>query len=515
MKNSLFTRILASGTVATLVLSLLLVVLPLPRAHARLLQVKPQQAGFGATTFGSNGFENNSADFDFGPDPFSPKNKKRITSKKAGSIDFFFPEWKEENQNNLTVEPQVPGPPSIASQTCVQDPGINNGRILNAAIVNGDSITRFIIQVADQAPGSQPSNSNEFQTPSAFGTQPFELRMTGFEVSHSYALRIAMQNTFTNGQTVYGPTLSFVHAGNGGGGGQQNIPRAQTGPATNMRTVTLPSGKPAVTVTLNGSIDPQGSNTYGAFRTRAVGSSWEMSNPVLLDAVVGQLLPGMADYTTERFSTNFEFQCIALRNNVVVAEGQTLNFTTPPAPGPTVQAPGVVTLPAELANNFVRFNGTVNPNGASTSYWFEYGQNGDFGLSTAQTTLAGTAGATTVSATVQAQPGTWNFRLAAQNQAGTTRGTILWITVPETGGGGGQTTITLIKAFWWSDTGMLKVEALAPQESQLRIVELGDFGYMQFKSGRFIKKTSMAEKPDSVTIRAKDGSQITVHVAAK
>ncbi len=223
----------------------------------------------------------------------------------------------------------------------------------------------------------------------------------------------------------------------------------------------------------------------------------------------------MADYTTERFSTNFEFQCIALRNNVVVAEGQTLNFTTPPAPGPTVQAPGVVTLPAELANNFVRFNGTVNPNGASTSYWFEYGQNGDFGLSTAQTTLAGTAGATTVSATVQAQPGTWNFRLAAQNQAGTTRGTILWITVPETGGGGGQTTITLIKAFWWSDTGMLKVEALAPQESQLRIVELGDFGYMQFKSGRFIKKTSMAEKPDSVTIRAKDGSQITVHVAAK
>ncbi len=95
-------------------------------------------------------------------------------------------------------------------------------------------------------------------------------------------------------------------------------------------------------------------------------------------------------------------------------------------------------------------NGTVNPNGESTNYYFEYGADTSYG-STTESTSAG-SGTTDVSVSVEitglTSGTTYHFRLVATNSSGTTYGIdVTFVTDTGSGGGSGGCFISAINMF--------------------------------------------------------------------
>ena len=95
---------------------------------------------------------------------------------------------------------------------------------------------------------------------------------------------------------------------------------------------------------------------------------------------------------------------------------------TPAGAAPTIQT-GSAT---DVARTVATLNGNLNPNSWSTSYWFEYGTNSNFGNTTA---LQGAgSGSAMLPASMQVSNLTpltkYYFRLDAQNPYGTVNGTV-------------------------------------------------------------------------------------------
>jgi hypothetical protein len=82
-------------------------------------------------------------------------------------------------------------------------------------------------------------------------------------------------------------------------------------------------------------------------------------------------------------------------------------------------------------------NGSVNPNGATTTAWFEWGTSSTLSTYTSTTALSAGNGVTAVAQssnlTGLAAGATYYFRMAAQNSAGTTRGSIVSFTTTAAG----------------------------------------------------------------------------------
>jgi hypothetical protein len=106
--------------------------------------------------------------------------------------------------------------------------------------------------------------------------------------------------------------------------------------------------------------------------------------------------------------------------------------SAPLAPGP----PAVVTVGFDsLQTTSVRLKGTVNPNGASTSYYYEFGPTAAYGSITPTRSVPG------VTAAVDAfEPGvgvaagaSYHFRLVATNASGTVQSADQTFTVPQSG----------------------------------------------------------------------------------
>ncbi len=113
----------------------------------------------------------------------------------------------------------------------------------------------------------------------------------------------------------------------------------------------------------------------------------------------------------------------------------TATVTTGPSPTVTTGAA------TSIATTTATLNGTVNPNGISTSYHFEYGPDMSYGTST----TPGDAGSGTSDVSVSADlaeltPGaTYHFRLVATNSAGPTNGgDETFTTEHDQGNGGGS-----------------------------------------------------------------------------
>ncbi len=112
----------------------------------------------------------------------------------------------------------------------------------------------------------------------------------------------------------------------------------------------------------------------------------------------------------------------------------------------TGNAPFAQTLAAtNITQNSAALNGTVNPNGASTNYYFEYGTTASLGQVTATATLGGGSVAQNILAFVSglAPNATYFFRIVATNSFGTSQGTILTFSTGTTGGVTVPTVVTL------------------------------------------------------------------------
>jgi len=111
-----------------------------------------------------------------------------------------------------------------------------------------------------------------------------------------------------------------------------------------------------------------------------------------------------------------------------------LSTSSPPS-----EAPEVTTLPAtSKTGDTAVLNGTVNPNGYDTTYYFEYGNTAEYGSKTEEKS----AGLGTDDVSVSDQitglttDETYQFRLVATNEKGTTNGYNSTFTAKKDSGGG-------------------------------------------------------------------------------
>ncbi len=231
---------------------------------------------------------------------------------------------------------------------------------------------------------------------------PVAASIGSLEEGSTYHYRVVATNA---SGTTYGADQTFATA---------EAPGAQT----------LPAG--AVTLTsaaLNGSVVPHDQpTTYyfeygpttayghevpsGGSEAGSDGSTHELS------ATVEGLTPDLP----------YHFRIVAT-NCGGCAEGTTYG---PDATFTTATPPAAATLAAtDVSSSGATLNGSVDPLGATTSYWFEYGETASYGSRGAVTTIAGTGGEQAVTAALSSlQPGTvHHYRLVASNCQGCVAGT--------------------------------------------------------------------------------------------
>ena len=145
-------------------------------------------------------------------------------------------------------------------------------------------------------------------------------------------------------------------------------------------------------VQLNGTADPNGASTSAWFQwgTRtaygnmtAATSVGSGTSPIPYNADLGALACG----------TTYHFQAVA-QNSGGTDYGVNRSFTTSAC---STSAPTVGTSPSRnVSASGAQLNGTANPNGASTSAWFEWGTSLSYGNVTSPQTNVG-SGSTAVS----------------------------------------------------------------------------------------------------------------------
>ncbi len=184
-------------------------------------------------------------------------------------------------------------------------------------------------------------------------------------------------------------------------------PGAVTGDATEV-TVT--------SATLNGTVDPNGRSTtwyfeygtstsYGSKTTaKSAGSG---TTPVAASAPVSGLSRGKL----------YHFRLVAT-SDAGTTRGADRTFST-------ASAPTVVTRAAtSIKPTSAKLNGSVTPNGLSTSWYFEYGTTTGYGSrSSSQSAGSGTSAVSVSSTRTGLKPATtYHYRLVALNSAGTSYG---------------------------------------------------------------------------------------------
>jgi phosphodiesterase/alkaline phosphatase D-like protein len=193
-------------------------------------------------------------------------------------------------------------------------------------------------------------------------------------------------------------------------------PTATTGSASSITTNS---------VTLNGSVNPNGADTHYYF-TYGTGSTLSgATQTTSLDLGSGTTAVGVSATPTGLSAGTLYYFRVVAQNSSGTTNGTINSFTTTSSS----QAPAATTGSAgSITTNSATLNGSVNPNGTDTHTWFLYGTSSTLSGATQTTSLDLGSGTTAIG--VSATPtglsaGTlYYFRVVAQNSSGTTNGTI-------------------------------------------------------------------------------------------
>ena len=115
---------------------------------------------------------------------------------------------------------------------------------------------------------------------------------------------------------------------------------------------------------------------------------------------------GLAFYTDRLWVGEFKFS------------GRLVGFEYPDLPTVTTNSA------TSVSSDSATLNGTVNPNGVSTTYYFEYGTTTSYGTSTTSTSAGSGTSAVSVNAAISdlTSDTTYHYRLVATNSSGTSNG---------------------------------------------------------------------------------------------
>jgi hypothetical protein len=239
------------------------------------------------------------------------------------------------------------------------------------------------------------NNNNVGNVPSA--------GVSGLSANTPYYYRVRARNA--NGSGGNSNTISVTTLG------LSSAPVVSTAAATNITGTGMQ---------FNGSVNPNGlATTYHFDYGTSTGYGQSTPNSsvaiggsvVLVNAAVAGLTPG----------TLYHFRLVATNSGGSSSGHDTSALTgVSPVTPPTV----ATTTAASPTMTGAQLNGIVNPNGFSTTSYFEYGSTAGYGLATPVKNLGAGLTAVTVSATVSGlSAGTlYHYRLVAQNNGGTTHG---------------------------------------------------------------------------------------------
>jgi trimeric autotransporter adhesin len=223
--------------------------------------------------------------------------------------------------------------------------------------------------------------------------------LSGLVAGTTYHFRLVAQNS---GGTTDGQDQTFTTAA-------ANAPKVTTGAA---------SGTSAKAATVNGTINPNGAATtywfqYGTTTGYGLQTGSHSAGGGTSDQHVSAILSGLVAGTT------YHYRLVA-QNSAGTTDGQDQTFTTSAANAPQVTTAAASKIGAKTAT----LNGTVNPNGAGTNYWFQYGTTTSYGLQTGTHSAGSGTSSHPVSAGIFGLVAgtTYHYRLVAQNSAGTTNG---------------------------------------------------------------------------------------------
>jgi hypothetical protein len=190
-------------------------------------------------------------------------------------------------------------------------------------------------------------------------------------------------------------------------GAQAAAPTAVTGPV---------SAVGATSATVTGTVDPGGVATswyveYGTSTSYGSKTAAKSAGSGTATAAVSASLSGLNQGTT------YHYRVVAV-SSAGTSHGSDGLFTTLVVPGAmTSSASSVGATSATL-------NGTVDPNGRATTWWFEYGTSTSYGSKTPARSAGSGTGPANVSVPIAglAQGHRYHFRLVASSDAGTSHG---------------------------------------------------------------------------------------------
>ena len=235
--------------------------------------------------------------------------------------------------------------------------------------------------------------------------------LTGLKVGTTYHYRVVATST---GGTAHG---------NDGILTTSSAPDATTGNASGIGTTSA---------TLNGTVNPNGRPTSWLFE---YGTSTKYgSKTPTKDAGFGTSPVAVSAQLTGLTTGKLYHYRLVATSDAGAKDGADQTFT--PTAAPTVTTKSA----SSVGDTGAKLNGAVDPHGASTTAFFEYGTSASYGSKTSSQNVGSGTGATNVSATLTGlAPGTtYHVRLVASNASGASNGSDQTFTttgppVPKTG----------------------------------------------------------------------------------
>lgn len=295
----------------------------------------------------------------------------------------------------------------IASNTTT-----NSAALTGTVQPNGSPTSAWFDYGTTTALGQQSAIQNIGNSTNAVN---FYATLTNLQANTTYYFRAAAQNQYG---TAYGSVINFFTSGSGG---------ATAAPTIVNFYVNAPSG------TINATVDPHSQNVdawveYGT--TAYLGQSTAVQTFQNSYGATAQFVFNLSNLNS---GITYYFRVVA-RNSYGTIYGNIANFTASsqyqPAPVSAYNnaVPTVTTKAAsEIDESSARLNSSVNPNGAETTAWFEFGRDYTLRGSGGNRSLGFVSSETPFAIVlIGLKPGTaYYYRVAAKNIFGIRYGNIL------------------------------------------------------------------------------------------
>jgi hypothetical protein len=287
-----------------------------------------------------------------------------------------------------TLAAPVPG----VSTSDADEIGPFKAKLHGAVDPNGGSTTWYFEYGKSTSYGTKTSTQN-----AGSGTSPLgvSVLVQGLEAGVAYHFRLVASN---GAGTSRSSDRTFVTDG---------PPSVKTGSASSIT---------ATSAVVSGTVNPRnrGSSTWFEYGT----STSYGANTAVQDAGFGTTdKPFSATLASLRPGTTYHFRIVG-KSDAGTVFGSDASFKTS-------AVPAVVTGPlSSIGADRVTFNGTVNPNGRSTAFFFQIGATTHYSARTATVRVGSGTSPVPVTATITGlgPATTYHYRLVAYNSAGVTRG---------------------------------------------------------------------------------------------